>query len=156
MPVHQLQRVLEKSIALSIATKDPSAANNQALCDLKANYALQLVNQGCLGSAMKYLVFPESISADRSPRALSGALAVLKDRVYKSADPEEVRTGSQTLSCFPCQCSWSFASADWICSPYGPRRCSAMVGGKVCGRMHIRVSPRVSHHPRSTKTCKRS
>jgi hypothetical protein len=92
MPIPQLQRVLEKSIALSIATNDPSAANNQALSDLKANYALQLVNQGCLGSAMKYLVFPESFPSDTSPTAQSGALAILKDRVYKSSNPEEVRT----------------------------------------------------------------
>lgn len=88
MPVAQLQRVLEKSIALGIATRDPSATHNQALTDLIANYALQLVNQGCLASALKYLVIPDSAPADAAP-----TLAVLKERVYKAAVPEQVRIG---------------------------------------------------------------
>jgi protein transport protein SEC31 len=86
MPIAQLQRVLEKSIALGLATRDPTAAHNQALADLIANYALQLVNEGCLASAMKYLVIPDTLPADASP-----ALAVLKDRVYKAAGLEQVR-----------------------------------------------------------------
>jgi hypothetical protein len=86
MPVEQLQRVLEKSIALGLAARDPGAAHNAALNDLIANYALQLVNQGCLASALKYLVIPDAGPVDGAP-----ALAVLKERVYKAAPPDQVR-----------------------------------------------------------------
>jgi protein transport protein SEC31 len=93
MPVPQLQRVLEKSIALGLATRDPSAAHNHALADLIANYALQLANQGCLASALKYLVIPNAAPADGAP-----TLAVLKERVYKSAAPDQVRLAKPPTS----------------------------------------------------------
>lgn len=89
MPVPQLQRVLEKSIALGLATRDPAAAHNAKLADLVANYALHLVNQGALASAMAYLAFPDGLGG--AAAGADGALAVLKHRVFSAAAHDEVR-----------------------------------------------------------------
>ena len=82
-----MQAVLEKSIALCLAAANTSATS--ALADLLANYALRLVDQGAMRSAMTYLGLLDDLPPDAAP-----ALAILRDRVAQAAATEVRRPDS--------------------------------------------------------------
>jgi hypothetical protein len=84
LPVPRLQSVLEKSISLCLAAAHQAAT--ASLADLLANYALRLVDQGAMRSAITYLSLLDQLPVDSAP-----SLAVLKDRVSQCS-PHEVRS----------------------------------------------------------------
>lgn len=82
LPVPRLQSVLEKSISLCLAAAHQAAT--ASLADLLANYALRLVDQGAMRSAITYLSLLDQLPTESVP-----SLAVLKDRVSQCS-PSEV------------------------------------------------------------------
>lgn len=89
LPVPRLQSVLEKSISLCLAAAHQAAT--ASLADLLANYALRLVDQGAMRSAITYLSLLDQLPTESVP-----SLAVLKDRVSQCS-PTQVHASWKCL-----------------------------------------------------------
>ncbi|KAJ9529449.1 hypothetical protein QJQ45_013699 [Haematococcus lacustris] len=72
--LEELQGCIEKAVVMGLATGNKKASG--ALADLVTRYASTLAAQGCMATALDYL--------DYVPGEASTAVAVLKDRIYRS------------------------------------------------------------------------